>query len=135
MSEPEYAIRQWLEKIVIGFNFCPFAKRVFDGGNIRFSVITGTKKSSFIPALSKEFTFLDSNPRIETSLLIFADGLKDFYDYLDLIKLAQHELSQCGYEGIYQLASFHPDYLFADSDQQNCSAMPDLARDKLGDHE
>jgi len=121
MPEPECAIRQWLEKIVIGFNFCPFAKREFDAGNIRFSVVPGKKKSSFIRALSEEFTVLDTNTRIETSLLIFADGLKSFSDYLDLMAMAHRELLQRGYEGIYQLASFHPDYLFADSDQDDAA--------------
>ncbi|MDH5711889.1 MAG: DUF1415 domain-containing protein, partial [Gammaproteobacteria bacterium] len=52
----------------------------------------------------------------ETTLLVFAEGFKDFGDYLDLVELAQDLLADQGYEGIYQIASFHPDYCFADAE-------------------
>ena len=38
----------------------------------------------------------------------FADMFADFDDYLDMLALAEQLLIAQGYEGIYQLASFHP---------------------------
>jgi len=59
---------------------------------------------------------LDADPDIATTLLIFAPGFTDFDDYLDLLTLAEQLILEQGYEGIYQLASFHPAYRFSDSD-------------------
>lgn len=56
---------------------------------------------------------LDKDGERETSLLIFPDALSDFDEYLDVLALANAVLKESGYDGIYQLASFHPKYLFA----------------------
>ena len=60
---------------------------------------------------------LDNDPSIETSFLIFPNAFQKFHDYLDLLSLADDRLKRNGYEGIYQVASFHPLYLFANSDE------------------
>lgn len=105
-------IQSWLVDVIIGFNFCPFARREFEAGRIRYRVLDSTKKKLAIKALLEEFQFLDDHEATETTLLIFADGFGEFYAYLDLLDQAQQALEEAGYEGIYQLASFHPDYLF-----------------------
>lgn len=55
---------------------------------------------------------LDAEPGIATTLLIAPAGMEDFDDYLDWLELAERLLDDLGYRGIYQLASFHPDYVF-----------------------
>ena len=47
-------------------------------------------------------------------MVLFPKFLDDFFDYLDFIDEAEAILFEKGYEGVYQLASFHPDYCFAD---------------------
>ena len=47
-----------------------------------------------------------------TTLLVFANALQSFDDYLDLLADAQDLLHESGLEGVIQLASFHPDYRF-----------------------
>lgn len=64
-------------------------------------------------ALHKAFKELDINREMETSLLIFPDALLQFSEYLNFVKRAEAFLRMKGYEGTYQLASFHPDYFFA----------------------
>jgi hypothetical protein len=59
---------------------------------------------------------LDKHNEIETSLLIFESSLQDFDNFLDVLDIADDLMIGQGYEGIYQLASFHPDYCFADSE-------------------
>jgi len=49
------------------------------------------------------------------SFLIFTNTYKNFDDYLDLVLAAEKLLKQHGYNGIYQLASFHPQYRFANA--------------------
>jgi hypothetical protein len=53
---------------------------------------------------------------VETTLLVLTEGLEDFDDYLDLLEIAEALLADRGYEGTFQLASFHPDYVFADAE-------------------
>ena len=64
-------------------------------------------------ALVDECRRLDAEPAIETTLMILPDGMSDFEDYLDLLNVAEALLEAEGYAGIYQLASFHPEYVFA----------------------
>ncbi|MEZ0123172.1 MAG: DUF1415 domain-containing protein [Candidatus Reddybacter sp.] len=123
-------VHRWLQEVVIGYNFCPFAQREFDGGRVRYCVFEGRKSKGAIAALLDELHFLDEHADIETTLLILADGWRDFYDYLTLLDTAQQALDDAGYEGVYQLASFHPDYVFADeavddaSNYTNRSPLP-----------
>lgn len=104
----------WLDKVIIAHNFCPFAKRERDKGSIRFTVDESLELSLVLENLVLECERLDKNPEIETTLFILAKIAQDFYDYLDLLDIAKQLLIKQGYEGVYQLASFHPDYYFAD---------------------
>ncbi len=106
----------WLKLVVIGLNFCPFAKSVFDKGKIHYQVSTARALEDCLKDLIDEAERLDISENIETSLLIFPDALEDFDDFLDALEIGDELMQAQGYEGIYQLASFHPDYCFADSD-------------------
>lgn len=58
---------------------------------------------------------LDNDPGIETTLIIFPNAVPGFEDYLEMLDLAEQLLAEHNYEGIYQVASFHPHYRFAGS--------------------
>ena len=106
------ATQTWLKTIIIDYSLCPFAKRELDRGSIYFSVNHETDIERCLLDLLSEFERLNTDDGIETSLLIYAEAFKDFDDYLDFLELAEAVLSDQNYEGIYQLASFHPDYRF-----------------------
>jgi len=60
----------------------------------------------------------------DTILLIHPGVLQDFFDYNDFITLTDIVLARLGLAGIIQIASFHPHYHFADteeSDITNCT--------------
>jgi hypothetical protein len=105
----------WVDKVIIGENFCPFARKERENGSIRAISTEETDSALILQALLDEMQLLENNSDIETSLLIIAQGSKDFFDYLDLVDLANRLLKQEQYEGIFQLATFHPDYIFADA--------------------
>ncbi len=52
---------------------------------------------------------------LETTLLIHPGTLENFQDYNDFLDLVDELLAQEGFEGEFQIASFHPDYQFADT--------------------
>lgn len=106
------ATKTWLSTLIIAHNICPFAKRVFDEQTIRFTVNETEDIEQLLLNLINECELLNNDNSIETSLLIYSKALTDFDDYLDFLALAEDLLIEQGYEGIYQLASFHPDYCF-----------------------
>ena len=61
------------------------------------------------------------NPDVETVIVIYPTGLESFFDYLDFLETANELLIEEGYEGTYQLASFHPDYCFDEVKQDDPS--------------
>ncbi|RUR13747.1 DUF1415 domain-containing protein [Legionella sp. km772] len=111
----------WVRSFVIENNLCPFAKGPVNKNALRITVSEHRKKALALEDLMTEIHFLDEHPKIETTLLVFPTGFKDFFAYLELVDLAEELLEQLEYEGIYQVASFHPDYYFADSEPDEVS--------------
>lgn len=109
------ATQTWLKKVVIAHNVCPFAQRELKRGSIHFEVETATEIETCLLNLIVECERLDNDENIETTLLIYANAFADFEAYLDFVELAQGLLEVQDYEGVYQLASFHPDYCFEGS--------------------
>ena len=109
--------RRWLKRAVIGLNLCPFAKAVHVKQQIRYVVSDATSEESLLGDLLLELrTLADSDPeQIETTLLIHPHVLNDFLDYNDFLDVADAAISELDLEGELQVASFHPDYQFADS--------------------
>jgi hypothetical protein len=104
--------QNWLKTIIIAYNICPFAKRELERGSIRFSINHDTEIQSCLLDLMVECDRLDTDSSIETTLLIYGSTFTAFDDYLDFLELAETLLIEQGYEGVYQLASFHPAYRF-----------------------
>ncbi len=108
--------RRWIKNFIIEYNICPFARREYEKNRIRYSISESSDWGICLNQLASELERLDSDPDIETTLLIFPSSLREFDEFLDFLDLAEQVLAKCGYEGSYQLASFHPQYYFADSD-------------------
>ncbi len=112
MSKELNATKYWLEETVIGFNFCPFAKKEFVRNSINYHVTDTHSKEDALYLLLDTCAELNDKPDIETSLIIFSEGFIQFDDYLELLELANSLIEREGYEGVYQIASFHPNYCF-----------------------
>ncbi len=120
------ATRRWLENVVIGLNLCPFAGAPWRQGRIRFEVSEATTQQQLAEDLSDELLALQASDPAEreTTLLIHPRVLGDFLDYNDFLDVADRLLVGLELDGTIQVASFHPDYRFADSqpsDAANCT--------------
>jgi len=104
--------KKWVNSVIIGHNYCPFAKREVDKGTVRYRIIHETEFNSLLKDVIQECVWLDQNSETETTLIIFPSNLNDFNLFLDCLVLAEDLLVSQGYEGVYQIASFHPDYCF-----------------------
>lgn len=107
--------KKWIVDVVVGCNFCPFAAREVKRNSIHFEVIETPATSSVLEALTAAFRKMDTDSRVETLFLLLPRGFDSFASYLKLLKAAEIKLKKEGYEGVYQVASFHPAYLFAGS--------------------
>ena len=105
----------WISSVVIGCNFCPFASRVIMQRTVRFTVSSEFTAAGVLNELLAELQWLNGHDATETTLLILPAGFSGFMAYLNLADEANRLLRKKGYEGVYQLASFHPDYRFAGS--------------------
>lgn len=118
-------VKQWVETVIVHFNFCPFARRELELDSIHYHIV---EQQTQIPAIEfalhqviEQCQQLDEQADRETTLIILPYGFGLFDDFLELLELANTLLEDQGYEGIYQLASFHPDYCFADADPDDAA--------------
>ncbi|MGC8120266.1 DUF1415 domain-containing protein [Marinobacter sp. VGCF2001] len=114
MGETEVisATRKWVEDVVVGYNLCPFAKRELVRNRVRFVVSEAETEDELLQALHSELQRLEDEPEIETTLLIHPGVLQDFGPYNEFLDAADGLLVYLELEGVYQIASFHPDYQF-----------------------
>ncbi len=110
------ATLNWVDDIVIKHNFCPFARYVRTPNQIRCVVITGDA-GDVIQSLYDELRHLEENDSTATTLIALTHpAIADFEEYLDVLAISDSMLHDWGFSGTYQLASFHPDYVFEGSD-------------------
>ena len=116
-QDPIAATRRWLERAVIGLNLCPFAKAVYARDQVRYVLSEATTPQALLQELADELVWLNgTDPAlVDTTLLIHPQVLGDFLDYNDFLDQADALVAELGLEGVLQVASFHPQYQFADS--------------------
>jgi hypothetical protein len=111
-SEIIGSVQRWVDCFVVDMNLCPFAQRELINNRIRFALTAAKTEEELLIALQTELELLDSDTSIETTLLIHAKVLQDFCNYNQFLDYADKLLLQTGFEGVYQIASFHPNYQF-----------------------
>ena len=111
------ATRRWLELAVIGLNLCPFAKAVYVKDQVRIVSTDTTSPEQLLAQLGEELLHLRDTPaeQTDTTLLVHPHVLQDFLDYNDFLDQADALVEALELDGVLQVASFHPDYRFADS--------------------
>jgi hypothetical protein len=125
-EDPIALTRRWLERVVIGLNLCPFAKAVYARQQVRFVLSDATTPETLLEALVAELEWLrDADPQeTDTTLLIHPQVLTDFLEYNDFLDVVDAAITDLELDGEIQVASFHPDYRFADSFEdaiENCT--------------
>ena len=106
--------RAWVERVVIGLKFCPFAPAPALKGTIRYATSKATTPEALLEDLATELQRIvaASPEEVETTLLVHPQVLQDFEDYNDFLEVADGLLRVLHLEGEVQIASFHPQYRF-----------------------
>lgn len=113
----EADVRRWLGRAVIGLNLCPFAKAVYVKQQVRIVVSDASTERALLEQLGEELALLRDTPAetVDTTLLVHPQVLGDFLDYNDFLDDADGLVEAMDLDGVLQVASFHPDYRFADT--------------------
>ena len=111
------ATREWIEKAVIGLNLCPFAKSVYVKNQVRIVVSDARHIDGFLEDLDRELDYLAAiDPETtDTTLLIHPTLFPDFLDFNDVHQIADEAVVEHELDGVIQIASFHPEFQFADT--------------------
>lgn len=109
--------REWVEQAVIGLNLCPFANSVFRKNQIAFQVSHAQTTDALWQDLLAASETMLSTPadQMDTLLLIHPWALGDFFEFNDFVGDVEALFDANGLSGVLQVASFHPDYQFADA--------------------
>jgi hypothetical protein len=120
-SKIEQEVNQWLNNVVIGLNLCPFAAKPQRNQQIKIEVTSATNDEQLIEFIYQQLLRLDGTPakELETTLVVVPQMLQDFDDYLLFSDWLNAILKSEGWEGTYQIATFHPDYCFHGSEPED----------------
>lgn len=111
--------KKWVNTVIVAHNYCPFAKREVEKGSVRYHVTDESELENVLEDIIQECIWLDKNVETETTLIIYSSKFSDFNSFLDCLALAEDLLNTQGYEGVYQLASFHPNYCFQGEEEND----------------
>lgn len=113
--------RKWVETFIVAHNICPFAHKEVEEKTVKYTFSSANNMVDCLEDLIRECVIMDSDHSMTTTLLSFPNAFEEFDDFLDFLDLSQRLLVEQGYEGIYQLAHFHPKYCFEGMESEDPS--------------
>lgn len=114
-------VDQWLNDVVIGLNLCPFAAKPQRNKQIKIFVSEASQEEALLEDILLQLIELSSTEpeKLETTLVVVPNMLKDFWDYNFFIDWVEGLIKQQDWEGIFQVATFHPDYCFGGAEPED----------------
>ncbi|MCR9907555.1 DUF1415 domain-containing protein [Vibrio campbellii] len=114
-------VDQWLNDVVIGLNLCPFAAKPQRNKQIKIFVSEASQEEALLEDILLQLIELrNTEPeKLETTLVVVPNMLQDFWDYNFFIDWVEGLIKQQDWEGIFQVATFHPDYCFGGAEPED----------------
>ncbi|WP_045424197.1 DUF1415 domain-containing protein [Vibrio jasicida] len=114
-------VDQWLNDVVIGLNLCPFAAKPQRNKQIKIFVSEASQEEALLEDILLQLIELSNTEpeKLETTLVVVPNMLKDFWDYNFFIDWVEGLIKQQDWEGIFQVATFHPDYCFGGAEPED----------------
>jgi hypothetical protein len=114
-------VDQWLNDVVIGLNLCPFAAKPQRNKQIQIFVSEASQEEALLEDILLQLIELSNTEpkKLETTLVVVPNMLQDFWDYNFFIDWVEGLIKQQDWEGIFQVATFHPDYCFGGAEPED----------------
>lgn len=115
--------RYWIKSTVIHYNLCPFANKPFVGNRLHIKVSSAKTDEQLLEDCLLAIQQMLETPRdeIETMLLVHPECMSGFSDYNVFLNMIDVLINEMELLGVVQVASFHPEYCFADCDEDDAS--------------
>jgi hypothetical protein len=123
-SAVESQVLSWLDNVVIGLNLCPFAAKPSRQNQIHIDVYEGSE-AELMKHLVTAMTELDhyGPDTRETTLIVLSNCLQSFDDYNQFLGDVDWVIERGDWLGVYQVASFHPNYQFEGTHSQDAENL------------
>lgn len=121
MSQVVNSVERWLTSIVIELNLCPFANQEYRSDRVRIKESLAASEEDLLKDLVVEMSLLKRRPEVETTLLIHPNVLTDFVVFNQYLGFIESVLEAMDLQGVFQIASFHPDYQFSGTEADDVS--------------
>ncbi|MCA0937095.1 DUF1415 family protein [Vibrio alginolyticus] len=114
-------VDQWLNDVVIGLNLCPFAAKPQRNKQIKILVSEASEEEALLEDILLQLIELNNTApeTLETTLVVVPNMLNDFWDYNLFIDWVEGLIKQQDWEGIFQVATFHPNYCFGGAEPED----------------
>ncbi|MEF1169110.1 DUF1415 domain-containing protein [Vibrio campbellii] len=114
-------VNKWLNDVVIGLNLCPFAAKPQRNKQIKIFVSEASQEEALLEDILLQLIELSNTEpeKLETTLVVVPNMLQDFWDYNFFIDWVEGLIKQQDWEGIFQVATFHPDYCFGGAEPED----------------
>ncbi|KAL7478269.1 hypothetical protein ACHAW6_004046 [Cyclotella cf. meneghiniana] len=109
---------EWIRKVVIGYNLCPFAEKPLRENKLKLSVVRGNDDE--IIASTVLYEMIAQTERPGTTLVIAPEYYpRDFEQYMTLVQYLEEDVMEehDDLRGVVQIAPFHPLFCFEGSGQ------------------
>lgn len=110
--------KRWLKQFVLEHNLCPFAHKDYAQNKIHYTCMSEHDDNAYYDSVVAEVERLFNTAEISTTLLLWPE-LREFNDFLSVVGMAEQILISHGWQHDFQLAHFHPDYCFTDTDEDD----------------
>ncbi|KAJ1637784.1 hypothetical protein T492DRAFT_949676 [Pavlovales sp. CCMP2436] len=112
----------WVQKCVIGLELCPWASASVNTGGTRVIVAEGDEEA-VLACVGDELRLLSATDGLEraTTLIASPNAFRSFEAFLEGAEEVNDMIEELALEGVLQLATFHPDYQFAETKADDAS--------------
>lgn len=108
------SLEQWVRRVVVGLDLCPFAAAPLRAGRVRFAEATCAEVDAVVEAAAHECVRLVETPASELSTTLLAlPGWPDFDAFLEAVGAVEAFLELAELDGLIQVVAFHPQWVAA----------------------
>ena len=108
--------KSWIKEFVIRYQLCPFASKVYDNNQILYQNCSSADLLDHLKYVIDICGELGGSSQYTTAFVIIPEIIHDFEAFLDLMDRLEWALKELHLNDRFQLAGFHPDYLFENTD-------------------
>ena len=107
----------WIKKVVIGLNLCPFAEKPLRQNQLKVSVVRGDDDETVAAAVVYELISRSAEKQHGTTVVVAPEYYPDDFErYMDLVQYIEDDvMEEHDLHGLVQIAPFHPKFAFEGS--------------------